>query len=65
MMPVTTSHATMIFWLQSFCTRNTSGSVMPMSTPPIRMKGRRRPQRVRALSDSQPNTGSLKPSHIR
>lgn len=31
---------------------------MPASTPPTRMKGRRRPQRVRVLSETQPNSAS-------
>jgi len=48
--------------LQPRPTANSSGRPMPASMPPTRMKGRLRPQRVRVLSEIQPNSASDTPS---
>ena len=41
------------------------GYVIAARIAPIKIKGRRRPQRERVLSEIQPMTGSAMPSHRR
>src|SRR3954466_12522328 len=48
--------------LQLLEAMNRHGKPTPAKMDPIRMKGRRRPQRVRVLSEIQPKSGSVNAS---